>query len=151
MPKTLQLEMVTPERVALKGQAEFIVLPAFQGEMGILPDHAPFLVRLKPGEVRVTENGEVKNFAVSGGFAEIKDNVVSLFAETAELAGEIDAERAQQALERAKAELIKKDIDPLTPAHVTRLQRAYSRALPGRTWERVRHALKREERAFRRA
>ena len=80
--KSLFLEMVTPEKVAWSSQAELVVLPAQEGEMGILPNHQPFLVQLKPGEVRVTENGEVRRFAVSGGFAEIKDNKVSLFAET---------------------------------------------------------------------
>ena len=116
MDKTLTLEMTTPEKVALQGTAEFVVLPAFEGEMGILPGHESFLVQLKPGEVRVTKDGQVSRFAVSGGFAEIKDNKIALFAETAELADQIDAERANQALEKAKAELVKKDIDPLTLA-----------------------------------
>lgn len=113
MAKTLQFEMTTPEKVALQATAEFVVLPAFEGEMGILPNHAPFLVELVPGEVRVTQGAEVKRFAVSGGFAEVKDNKVSLFAETAEMAEAIDAERARQALERAKAEVVRKDLDPL--------------------------------------
>lgn len=114
--KTLTLEMTTPEKVALQGQAEFVVLPALEGEMGVLPGHAPYLVQLKEGEVRVTEAGQVRRFAISGGFAEIKDDKVALFAETAELADQIDAERASQALERAKAELLRKDVDPLTLA-----------------------------------
>lgn len=116
MSKTLTLEMTTPEKVAQSGPAEFVVLPAFEGEMGVLPGHAPFLVQLKAGEVRVTENGQVRRFAISGGFVEIKDDKVALFAETAELADQIDAERARQALERAKAELQRKDVDPLTLA-----------------------------------
>lgn len=116
MPKTIALEMITPERVALQAEADFVVLPAFEGEMGVLPDHAPFLVQLKPGEVRVTRGSEVSAFAVSGGFAEIKDNKVSLFAETAEMAEQIDAERARQALEKARAEMTRKDLDPLTLA-----------------------------------
>mgnify|MGYP001562809421 CR=1 FL=1 len=116
MAKTIALEMVTPERVALETQADFVVLPALEGEMGILPDHAPFLVQLSAGEVRVTRGAEVSRFAVSGGFAEIKDNKVSLFAETAEMAESIDAEEAQQALEKAKGEAARKDLDPLTLA-----------------------------------
>ena len=114
--KVLTLELVTPEAVALQGQADFVVLPAYEGEMGILPGHEPFLVQLKAGEVRVTEAGQVRRFAVSGGFAEIKDDKVSLFAETAEMAEQIDAERARQSLERAKAEMTRKDLDPLTLA-----------------------------------
>lgn len=116
MKKTLTLEMVTPESLALEAQAEFVVLPAYEGEMGVLPGHAPFLVQLKAGEVRVTEGGQARRFAVSGGFAEVRGEKVSLFAETAELAEQIDAERARQALEKAKAEMTRKDLDPLTLA-----------------------------------
>ncbi len=107
-------ELTTPEKEVLKTDAEFVVLPAQKGEMGILPGHAPFLVQLKAGAVRVTIEGKVRHYAVSGGFVEIKDNHVSLFAETAEMAGTIDSERAKQALERAKALAVKTDIDPLT-------------------------------------
>ncbi|MBI5630517.1 MAG: F0F1 ATP synthase subunit epsilon [Elusimicrobia bacterium] len=116
MAKTIALELVTPEKVALQAEVDFVVLPAMEGEMGVLPDHAPFLVQLKEGEVRVTRGGEAAHYAVSGGFAEIKDNKVSLFAETAEMAEAIDAERARQALEKAKAEKVRKDLDPLTLA-----------------------------------
>ena len=128
--KSLTLELVTPEKVAMQGQADFVVLPAFEGEMGVLPNHEPFLVQLTAGEVRVTENGQVRRFAVSGGFAEIKDNRVSLFAETAEMAEQIDAERAKQSLEKAKAEIAKKDIDPITLAAAeASLRRAQVRLL----------------------
>src|SRR5258708_5714981 len=105
--KHLTLELVTPEKVAWSASADFVVLPAANGEMGVLPGHMPFLVQLSEGEVRVTDKGAVKSFAVSGGFAEIKDDVIALFAETAEMSGEINAERARQALERAKAESAK--------------------------------------------
>ncbi len=104
--KIIELEMVTPERVAFREQADFVVIPAFQGEMGILPEHAPFLVQLQAGEVRVTKGSQMHHFAISGGFAEIKKNKLSLFAETAEMAEAIDAERAKQALEKAKAETL---------------------------------------------
>lgn len=117
MAKTIQLEMVTPERVALQAEAEMIVLPAHEGEMGVLPGHAPFLVMLNPGEVRVTAlGGEKKHYAVGGGFAEVQPDKVSVFAETAELAAEIDAERARQALQRAKAQALAPGLDPLTLA-----------------------------------
>ncbi len=114
--KSLSVELITPEKVALRTSASFVVLPAYEGEMGILPDHAPVLAQLRAGEVRVTQAGEVKYYAVSGGFAEVKDNKVSLFAETAELAEQINAERAAQALERAKAETLRRDVDPMTLA-----------------------------------
>lgn len=110
--KRLTLELVTPEKVAWAAPADFVVLPSHEGEMGVLPGHRPFLVQLRAGEVRVTAGGAVKHFAVSGGFAEIKNNIVSLFAETAEDAGQIDAERAHQALEKARAR-VKPGLDPM--------------------------------------
>jgi F-type H+-transporting ATPase subunit epsilon len=109
--KHLTLELVTPEKVAWSAPADFVVLPAFDGEMGILPGHQPFLVHLGAGEVRVTDKGQVKRFAVSGGFAEIKDNAIALFAETAEAAEQISAERAHQSLERAKLASTKPGLD----------------------------------------
>lgn len=118
MSNQITLEMVTPEKVAWSAPADFVVLPALQGEMGVLPGHAPFLVQLAPGEVRVTDKGEVKSFAVSGGFAEIKDGVVSLFAETAEMSNAIDVERARQSLERSKAEVVKPGLDAFALAEI---------------------------------
>jgi F-type H+-transporting ATPase subunit epsilon len=123
--KRLTLELVTPEKVAWSAPADFVVLPAFNGEMGVLPGHQSFLVQLTAGEVRVTAGDEVKNFAVSGGFAEVKNDTVSLFAETAEDAGQIDAERARQALEKAKA-VIKPGLDPMQLAS---MEAAIRRAL----------------------
>jgi F-type H+-transporting ATPase subunit epsilon len=116
MAQRLTLELVTPERPAFSGQGDSVVLPAWEGEMGVLPGHAPFLVQLKPGEVRFKADGDVKSFAVSGGFAEICGDKVSLFAETAEMAESIDAERARQAFERAKAELQNRNLDSMTLA-----------------------------------
>ncbi|MBI3297551.1 MAG: F0F1 ATP synthase subunit epsilon [Elusimicrobia bacterium] len=116
MSKTLTLELVTPEKVALTASADFVVLPAFEGEMGVLPGHEAFLVQLKAGEVRVRSGADLKSFAVSGGFAEVNHDKVSIFAETAEMATEIDAERARQALERAKAEAQQAQGDALTLA-----------------------------------
>lgn len=114
--KHLTLELVTPEKVAWSAPADFVVLPAYNGEMGVLPGHQSFLVQLTAGEVRVTVKDEVRSFAVSGGFAEVLKDKVSVFAETAEMASEIDAERARQDLERAQAELRGAAADPLTLA-----------------------------------
>ena len=116
MPKTLTVELVTPEKVALTQSADFVALPAFEGEMGVLPGHEAFLVQLGAGEVRVRHGGETSSFAVSGGFAEILKDKVSVFAETAEMASEIDAERARQDLESAKAETRGAGLDPMTLA-----------------------------------
>lgn len=116
--KHLTLELVTPEKVAWSAPADFVVLPAVNGEMGVLPGHQPFLVQLAPGEVRITDKGQVRRFAVSGGFAEVKDDAIALFAETAEMGESIDAERAHQALERAKLETTKPGLDELQLAEM---------------------------------
>jgi F-type H+-transporting ATPase subunit epsilon len=116
MAKIIQVEMITPEKTALQISANFVVLPAFDGEMGVLPGHEPFWVELKSGEVRVTADDELKSFVVSGGFAEIVHDKVSIFAESADLAGEIDAEKERQALEKSRAEISNRNIDPITLA-----------------------------------
>jgi F-type H+-transporting ATPase subunit epsilon len=104
MANPLTFKMVTPERVALETSADRVVLPAVEGEMGVLPGHEPFMAQLDAGEIRVSVGEDLKSYAVSGGFAEILDNTISVFAETAEMADAIDEERAKQALERAVAE-----------------------------------------------
>ena len=124
----LTLELITPEKVAWSAPADMVVLPAFDGEMGILPGHQPFLVQLAPGEVRITDKGQVKRFAVSGGFAEIKDNAISLFAESAENAEQIDSERARQSLERAKLQSTAPGLDPYQLAEMeAAIRRAQTR------------------------
>jgi F-type H+-transporting ATPase subunit epsilon len=100
--------MVTPEKTALSRPADFVVLPAFSGEMGVLPGHEPFFVQLQAGELRVTAGEELMLFSISGGFAEVLGDKVSVFAETAEMASEIDAERARQGLEKARAAIARK-------------------------------------------
>ena len=114
MSGKLTLELVTPERLALSEAADFVVLPALDGEMGVLPGHEAYLVQLKPGEIRVTVGDEHRSFAVSGGFAEVYRDKVAVFAETAEMAEDIDVERARQALERAKSESHQHRRDPMS-------------------------------------
>jgi len=104
MANPLTLKMVTPESVALETTAESVILPALDGEMGVLPGHEPFMAQLDAGEIRVTTGGTLKSYAVSGGFAEILNNTISVFAETAEMSDEINEERAKQSLDRAQAE-----------------------------------------------
>src|SRR6266849_1601060 len=102
---TIAVDIMTPERLLMQTEAESIVVPAAEGELGILPHHAPLLAQLQPGEIRLRRGGNVELFAVSGGFIEVESNKVSIFAETAEMAHEIDVERARQAAERAKAQM----------------------------------------------
>ncbi|MDE1976343.1 MAG: ATP synthase F1 subunit epsilon [Elusimicrobia bacterium] len=112
MAKTIAVEIVSPERTVSKVEAESVVVPAWDGEMGILPGHEPYLAQLRHGEVRLKTPAGVSAFAVAGGFAEVSPARVRLFVETAEMAAEIDEEKARQAAEKAKAALARKDIDP---------------------------------------
>lgn len=102
---SLNVSILTPEKVVFETKADFVVFPAATGEMGILTNHLPVLAQLGLGEVRIESQGKTDVFAVLGGFAEVRDNKVSIFAETAEMASEIDAERARQAAERARQAL----------------------------------------------
>lgn len=110
---TLVVDIMSPERLVMQTEADSLVVPAARGELGILPHHAPLLAQLQPGEIRLRHGDKVELFAVSGGFIEVENGKVSIFAETAEMAHEIDAERARLAAERAKAAIkgAKTDID----------------------------------------
>jgi len=99
--KILTMEVVTPERYVIKTQADSIVVPAAEGYLGVLPNHAPLITSLRIGVVRYSLKGQEKKMAISGGFMEVADNVVTILADTAELAEEIDVDRAIAAKERA--------------------------------------------------
>ena len=99
---TFQLDIVTAERLVSSDQVEVLVAPGIDGELAILPRHAPLLTLLKPGEIRVVMDGEDTFIAVSGGFMEVMPNKVTILADTAERVEEIDLERAEEALRRAQ-------------------------------------------------
>lgn len=117
MMKTFPLEIVTPEKVTLQAEVEFLVVPAFEGELGVLPGHTPLLAQLQPGVLRITQAGSITPFAISGGFVEVTPQRVAVFAETAEMAEEIDIERARFAAERARSRLTA-PADEVDLAHV---------------------------------
>jgi len=101
----LPLRIVTPEKVAWEGEVDSMTVPAWDGSLGILPGHAPLLAQLREGAVHARSGDAERLLAVSGGVVEVFEGRVSVFAETAELAEEIDAERARQAAEAAKKAL----------------------------------------------
>lgn len=102
----LQLEIVTSERTVFAGEVDMVTVPGGGGVMGILPQHAPVLSTLKPGELRVRIGGEVQEFAIGGGFIDVHDNHVIILADSAERGDEIDEARAEAAIGRAQ-ELLK--------------------------------------------
>lgn len=98
----LQLEIVTAERVVYSEEVDLLVAPGVEGELGVLPSHAPLLTIMQPGEIRVDKDGEQSFIVVSGGFLEIIGNKATILADTAEHAGEIDESRAEAAMKRAQ-------------------------------------------------
>ena len=114
MADKLLLTILTPEKAFLTDkEADFVSFPAFDGEMGVLPGHASFVVQLKEGVLKYRDGRTKDIFAVLSGFAEVHKNSVLILAEEAELAKEIDEERARQAYQKAKNALAMrgKDMD----------------------------------------
>ena len=107
MAETIQLEIVTPERLVVNTTATEIQIPGKGGELGILPGHAPLITELAVGQISYRSGGEVKRLAVAWGFAEVLPEKVTILAETAEKAEEIDVARAQAAKQRAEEDLRK--------------------------------------------
>lgn len=106
--KILRLEIVTPERVVLKEEAQQITVPTKDGVITVLPHHIPLISILKPGVIEIKlQSGEREVAAVSGGFIEVLRNKVVILADTAEMAKEIDLSRAEEA--RKRAEELKKE------------------------------------------
>lgn len=107
MARTLLCEIVTPERIVYTNEVEMVVAPTLDGEVGILPLHAPLITVLRPGELRVrfNDNKEVEWFAVSGGYLQVHEDKVIVLADAAEPASRIDVERARHAKELLEARM----------------------------------------------
>lgn len=98
----LKLEIVTPEKRVLDTDVDSVTLPTASGEIGILPNHAPLISALKPGLLSFTSKGATEKLALSGGFVEVNTNRVSVLADTAETADEIDVDAAKSDREIAE-------------------------------------------------
>lgn len=109
--KKLRLQITTPQRPVLDKEVDFVALPAYDGERGVLPGHAPYLAKLNFGVLRYKDGSKQDTFAIMGGIAQIEHNNVSVFAEDAALEEEINAEAERQRLAKAKAALSKHDSD----------------------------------------
>jgi F-type H+-transporting ATPase subunit epsilon len=101
----LQLLVVTPERRVLETEADEVELPGAQGYVGILPGHAPLITLLRTGVLTYRRGGSSAAYAVSAGFAEVSGDRVSVLADSAESAGEIDAASAERDRARAEEEM----------------------------------------------
>ena len=104
-PMTLHLEIVTPERLAYEDDVDMVLVPGAEGELGILPHHTPLVSLLGVGELKIRKGNEEESFAIAGGFLQVRPDKVVVMAETADMASEIDLERAQEARREAERTL----------------------------------------------
>ncbi len=125
--ETFKLEIVTPDKQVVADSAEELQLPGKRGYLGILPGHAPLITELDVGELSYRREGRTVYLALAWGFAEVLPDKVTILAETAERAEEIDAARAQRAKERAETRL--HELEPGTDFQraASALQRALAR------------------------
>jgi len=127
--KTFKLEVVTPDRVVLSDdEIVSVTAPGSEGYLGMLANHAPMMTQLKIGKLDFRRADETSgSMAISGGFLEVFENGVTVLAESAELAEEIDVSRAEQAKTRAEERLASSGSDTDVERAQTALQRAMNR------------------------
>ncbi|MFN8539498.1 MAG: F0F1 ATP synthase subunit epsilon [Thermomicrobiales bacterium] len=122
----LRVEVVTGEReVLVEDDVDMVVAPGIEGQLGILPQHAPLVTTLAPGELRIVKGGTEEDFAVSGGFLQVGPDRVMVLADTAERSEEIDIARAEEARRRAEADLA----NPRPAADMAVMQAAMRRSV----------------------
>jgi F-type H+-transporting ATPase subunit epsilon len=109
----LRLDIVTIEGQAFSGDVDMVIAPGVEGELGILPQHAALITALKEGELRFIHNDEQEIFAIGGGYLEVLENQVTVLADSAEQAAEIDIARAEAARARAERLLREGPTDPV--------------------------------------
>ncbi|MGL4970898.1 MAG: F0F1 ATP synthase subunit epsilon [Cetobacterium sp.] len=107
MANSFKLELVTPLHKVLSEEVNFVMLRTTEGDMGILPNHSPFVAGLATGEMKVRNNGQEKFYYVSGGFVEISNNIVTILADEAMDVKDIDLEAARKEAQIAKEKLEK--------------------------------------------
>jgi F-type H+-transporting ATPase subunit epsilon len=125
----IKLEIVTAERMVYSEDVEAVIAPGIEGQLGILPHHAPLMTILQSGELRVKRGADEDILAISGGFLEVRPDRVIVLADSAERAEEIDEARAEAAKQRAEQRLKERGITPgLDEARVeAALRRAMAR------------------------
>jgi F-type H+-transporting ATPase subunit epsilon len=109
--RTLQCVVVTPERAVVDEPADFVALPLYDGELGVLPGRAPLIGRLGYGELRIRRGDQTQRYFIDGGFAQVRSNIVTVLTPRAQVAEEIDPDVVVRALEATK-----------TPAHTPKEQ-----------------------------
>jgi len=121
----LQLEIVSPERRAFTDEVDMVIVPAIDGQLGILPHHTRLISALGTGELRIKKGGTEQILFISGGFVEVRPDKVVVMADLAEHSEEIDEQKAVEARKRAEAELEQ----ARAPADIARVRAALQTAL----------------------
>ena len=111
MDKYFTLEIVTPVKTLDFEKVEYLRAPSLEGLFGVMPGHVASIINLDIGEVKVLSNNKEDYFAISGGFAQVSKDKVSLLVESIELKDEIDKDRSNEALKRAQSRLKDKTMD----------------------------------------
>ena len=111
MAKTFQLDIITPTNVISEGQVEYLRAPSIAGLFGIMGGHAVATILMDIGEIKVTKEGKEFYYSTNGGFADIRPESVMLLVETAEKITDIDKDRAENAMKRAKDRLQDNETD----------------------------------------
>jgi F-type H+-transporting ATPase subunit beta len=124
---TIKVDIVTAERLVFSEDADIVMVPGVDGELGILPHHAPIMTMIKPGEVLVRKGAEEYSLAVSGGFLEVKPDHITILADAAERADEIDIARAEAAKKRAEENLTNRTAETDNANAEASLRRALAR------------------------
>ncbi len=127
VPDRLQCVVVTPERTLFDDVVDFVALPLYDGEIGIAPGRAPLIGRLGYGEMRTDVGGTTHRYFVDGGFAQVRDDVVTVLTNRALPAESIDASAASSELERAKALVATTEADRATKTRAVDRARAQVR------------------------
>lgn len=107
----IKIDIVTAEKQVYSDEVDVIVAPGVEGQLGILPHHAPLMTMLEPGELMLRKGGEETYLAVTGGFLEVRPDRVVILADAAERAEEIDIARAEAAKKRAEDLLAQRAVD----------------------------------------
>lgn len=123
----LQLEIVTPEARIFSDEVDSVVLPGHEGEMGVLPNHAPLVTLLEAGELRITKAGKTSAMAVGEGLVEVTGKSTRILTEAAVGEEAIDEAKVQEALDRAQARL--KDASNLTAEEIAATEASIARSL----------------------
>jgi F-type H+-transporting ATPase subunit epsilon len=124
----LRVDIVTAERVVFSEEdVDLLVVPGIEGELGVLPLHAPLLTTIQPGVLRVVKGGEETTMAITGGFIEVRENRVTILADAAERGEEIDVAQVEAARRRAEESLASREATVDMAQAETALKRALVR------------------------